>query len=134
MEAVKQRKPVRLRTFFLQYLLLLSLGTILLLGGLLGAFTLAFAWGAVLPANYDEKEITQFKQQLAAGTADTAPRVPDRLDYTVFTLDGKPLGGNLNAKEAEQAWRITRQGGTTEAPTSTPPPNMDRSCGSSVMS
>lgn len=110
MEAVKQRKPVRLRTFFLQYLLLLSLGTILLLGGLLGAFTLAFAWGAVLPANYDEKEITQFKQQLAAGAVDTAPQVPERLDYTVFTLDGKPLGGNLNAKEAEQAWRITRQG------------------------
>lgn len=110
MEAVKQRKAVRLRTFFLHYLLLLSLGTVLLLGGLLGVFALAFSWGAVLPANYDEKEIALFKQQLAAGAADTATQVPERLEYTVFTLDGKPLAGNLNAKEAQQAWRITRQG------------------------
>lgn len=109
MEAVKSTKTVRLRTFFLQYLLLLSLGTLLLLGGLLGVFTLAFAWGGVLPANYAEKEISLFKQQLAAGGADTAHRVPDRLDYSVFTLDGKLLTGNLNPEEAGQAWRVTRQ-------------------------
>lgn len=115
MEAVKQRKAVRLRTFFLKYLLLLSLGTILLLGGLLGAFTLAFARGALLPANYQEKAIAQFKQQLAAGGAATAPRVPDRLEYTVFTLDGKPLAGNLTAKEAEEAWRIIREGNNRSA-------------------
>lgn len=77
---------------------------------MLGVFALAFSWGAVLPANYDEKEIALFKQQLAAGAADTATQVPERLEYTVFTLDGKPLAGNLNAKEAQQAWRITRQG------------------------
>lgn len=74
--------------FFLHYLLLLSLGTVLLLGVLLGAFTLAFARGALLPANYDEKEIAQFKQQLAASGTNAAPRVPDRLEYTVFTLEG----------------------------------------------
>lgn len=111
MEAVKQRKAVRLRTFFLHYLLLLSLGTVLLLGGLLGVFALAFSWGAVLPANYDEKEIALFKQQLAESGADTAPRVPERLDYTVFSLGGKPLAGNLTAKEAEEAWKIIREGG-----------------------
>ncbi|WP_342476395.1 HAMP domain-containing sensor histidine kinase [Paenibacillus sp. FSL H7-0350] len=110
MEAVKQRKTVRLRTFFLHYLLLLSLGTVLLLGVLVGAFTLAFARGALLPANYDEKEIAQFKQQLAAGGADKSPLVPGRLEYTVFTLDGKPLAGNLTAKESKQAWRIVQEG------------------------
>ncbi|WP_340026457.1 HAMP domain-containing sensor histidine kinase [Paenibacillus sp. FSL K6-1096] len=112
---MKQRKPVRLRTFFLKYLLLLSLGTILLLGALLGVFALAFARGALLPANYEEKAISQFKQQLAAGGTDTAPRVPDRLEYTVFTLDGKPLAGNLTAKEAKQAWRIIREGNNRSA-------------------
>ncbi|QUL54865.1 HAMP domain-containing histidine kinase [Paenibacillus tritici] len=110
MEAVKPIKTVRLRTFFLHYLLLLSLGTILLLGGLLGVFTLAFAWGAVLPANYAEKEIAVFKEQLAASGADADGRAPDWLDYTVFTVDGKPIAGNLNRKDAAQAWRITRQG------------------------
>ncbi|WP_339252334.1 HAMP domain-containing sensor histidine kinase [Paenibacillus sp. FSL P2-0136] len=112
---MKQRKAVRLRTFFLKYLLLLSLGTILLLGGLLGVFALAFAQGALLPANYEEKAIAQFKQQLAADVTDTVPRVPDQLNYTVFTLDGKPLAGNLTAKEAEQAWRIIREGNNRSA-------------------
>lgn len=111
MEAVKQRKPKRLRTFFLQYLLLLSLGTVLLLGVLAGVFSLAFVQGALLPANYEEKEIAQFKQRLAAaGGTDSAPEVPSQLKYTVFTLDGKPLAGNLTAKEAEEAWRIIREG------------------------
>ncbi|WP_342420550.1 HAMP domain-containing sensor histidine kinase [Paenibacillus sp. FSL E2-0178] len=110
MEAVKLTKTVRLRTFFLQYLLFLSLGTILLLGVLLGLFTLAFAWDAVLPANYAEKEIAAFKERLASSEAVTPQMVPDRVDYTVFTGDGALLAGNLKRQEAIHAWEIVQHG------------------------
>ncbi|WP_310829551.1 HAMP domain-containing sensor histidine kinase [Paenibacillus pedocola] len=110
MEAVKRIKTVRLRTFFLQYLLFLSTGTILLLVVLLGLFTLAFASNTILPANYAEKEIAAFKERLASSEAVTPETVPELLDYTVFTNQGELVAGNLSRSEATDAWEITQQG------------------------
>ncbi|CAH1195039.1 Phosphotransferase RcsD [Paenibacillus auburnensis] len=110
MEAVKRIKTVRLRTFFLQYLLFLSTGTILLLVVLLGLFTLAFASNTILPANYAEKEIAVFKERLASNESVSPETVPDLLDYTVFTSQGELLAGNLSRSEAADAWEITQQG------------------------
>lgn len=86
MESVKRIKTVRLRTFFLQYLLFLSTGTILLLVLVLGLFTLAFSSNIILPANYAEKEIAAFKERLASSRTVTPDSVPGMVDYTVFTL------------------------------------------------
>lgn len=107
---MKPSKTVRLRTFFLQYLLLLSAGTILLLILLLGVFTLAFAGEAILPANYAEKEIAVLKEQLASGSTVTPEEVPAMLDYTVFTREGKRLSGNLSPSEAAYALKTVQQG------------------------
>lgn len=115
MEAVKHTKTVRLRTFFLQYLLLLSMGTILLFVVLLGLFTLAFSANVVLPANYAEKEIEAFKDELASGRTLTPDRVPQLVDYAVFSMEGRRLSGNLAPAEAEHAWYLKEQGKNRDA-------------------
>ncbi|SEU09537.1 HAMP domain-containing protein [Paenibacillus sp. NFR01] len=106
---------MRLRTFFLQYLLFLSIGTILLLVLLLGLFTAAFSFNMVLPANYAEKEIAAAKDQLAGGVSLAPDFVPELAEYAVFTADGKRLSGNLSARDAARAWAIAMQGKSRDA-------------------
>lgn len=108
MEALKPGKTMRLRTFFLQYLLFLSIGTILLLVSLLGLFTAAFLFNAVLPANYAEKEIEAFRDTLAS--SGTAPdRLPRVAEYAVFSKEGAHISGSLSRKEADHAWELIQQ-------------------------
>ncbi len=109
MEAVAKVSKMRLRTFFLQYLLFLSAGTILLLLLLLGLFTAAFSFNVVLPANYAEKEIAFAKEQLASGSLGSG-FAPKLADYAVFTAEGKRLSGSLSEREASRAWKIAREG------------------------
>lgn len=109
MEAVAKGKKMHLRTFFLQYLLAFSAGTILLLGLMLGLFTAAFAFNVVLPANYAEKEIEAVKEQLAAGGSTGSDPVLKLADYAVFTAEGERLSGNLNAQATSRAWEIVQQ-------------------------
>ncbi len=101
---------MRLRTFFLQYLLILSGGTIVLLILLLGLFTAAFSANVILPANYAEKEIDAVKDTLAAGKAVTPAAMPTLADYAVFTAEGKLLTGSLNGKGAARARELIQQG------------------------
>lgn len=100
---------MHLRTFFLQYLLVFSIGTILLLGGLLGLFTAAFTFDVVLPANYAEREVAAVKDQLAEGGS-LSPDFTLRLaDYAVFSAEGERLAGNLSLQETSRAWEIAQQ-------------------------
>lgn len=100
---------------FLQYLLFLSAGTILLLILVLGLFTLAFSSNVILPANYAEKEIAAFKERLASSRTVTPDSVPGMVDYTVFTQEGELLAGNLSRSEAAHAWEIIQQGNTQDS-------------------
>jgi two-component system, OmpR family, lantibiotic biosynthesis sensor histidine kinase NisK/SpaK len=109
MEAIAKGQKMHLRTFFLQYLLVFSIGTILLLGLLLGLFTAAFMFNAVLPANYAEKEIEAVKDQLAAGGVLSPDLTLKLADYAVFTAEGERLSGNLNARDTSRAWEIVQQ-------------------------
>lgn len=109
MEAVAKSKKMHLRTFFLQYLLAFSMGTILLFGLLLGLFTAAFMFQVVLPANYAEKEIEAVKDQLAAGGSISSAPPLKLADYAVFSAEGERLSGNLNAQATSRAWEIVQQ-------------------------
>lgn len=109
MEAITKGRKMHLRTFFLQYLLVFSIGTILLLGLLLGLFTAAFTFNVVLPANYAEKEIEAVKDQLAAGVSFPSGPTLKLADYAVFTPGGERLLGNLNDRETSRAWEVVQQ-------------------------
>ncbi|WP_235775294.1 MULTISPECIES: sensor histidine kinase [Paenibacillus] len=116
MEAITRTKTIRLRTFFLQYLLFLSIGTILLLVLLLGLFTMAFSSNLILPANYVEKQIEAFKNSLASDSAAAPGQLPELADYAVFSKEGKLLSGNLTPAQAGHAWRLIQQGNNQDSP------------------
>ncbi|MGE7947208.1 sensor histidine kinase [Lysinibacillus sp. NPDC093688] len=104
METIKPTKGTRLHTFFLRYLLFLSLGTILLVVLLIGLTIFALSTNIVLPANYAETQISLSRDRIASSSTVTADMIPDLVDYAVFSKEGKLLKGNLSEKEASKAW------------------------------
>ena len=104
METMKPTKGTRLHTFFLRYLLFLSLGTILLVVLLICLTLFALSTNIVLPANYAETQISLSKDRIASSSSVTADIIPDLVDYAVFSKEGKLIAGNLSEKEAFKAW------------------------------
>ncbi|KOS62744.1 HAMP domain-containing histidine kinase [Lysinibacillus agricola] len=109
METMKPNKGTRLHTFFLRYLLFLSLGTILLVVLLIGLTMFAFSTNIVLPANYAETQISLSRDRIASSSTVTADMIPDLVDYAVFSKEGKLLAGNLSEKEAYKAWNAMKK-------------------------
>ncbi|MFF2176862.1 sensor histidine kinase [Lysinibacillus sp. NPDC058147] len=112
METLKPTKGTRLHTFFLRYLLLLCLGTILLVGLLFSIFLFTFSANIVLPANYAESQISLSKDRIASSSSITADIIPELVDYAVFSKDGQFLAGNLSEKDAFKAWDVMKKGET----------------------
>ncbi|KMY29642.1 histidine kinase [Lysinibacillus xylanilyticus] len=104
METIKPTKGTRLHTFFLRYLLFLSLGVILLVVLLICLTMFAFSTNFVLPANYAETQISLSRDRIASSSSVTAELIPDLVDYAVFSKEGKFLAGNLSEQEAFKAW------------------------------
>lgn len=109
METIKPTKGTRLHTFFLRYLLFLSLGTILLGALILCLTVFALSTNIVLPANYAETQISLSRDRIASSSSVTADMIPDLVDYAVFSKEGKFLSGNLSEKEASIAWRAMKK-------------------------
>ncbi len=101
---MKPAKGTRLHTFFLRYLLFLSLGVILLVVLLICLTMFALSTNIVLPANYEETQISLSRDRIASSSSVTADMIPDLVDYVVFSKEGKLLAGNLSEKEASKAW------------------------------
>ncbi|MCL1698057.1 cell wall metabolism sensor histidine kinase WalK [Lysinibacillus sp. BPa_S21] len=112
METIKPTKGTRLHTFFLRYLLLLCLGTILLVVLLFSIFLFTFSANIVLPANYAENQISLSKDRIASSSSVTADIIPDLVDYAVYSKNGQFLAGNLSEKEAFKAWDVMKKGET----------------------
>lgn len=112
METIKSTKGTRLHTFFLRYLLFLCLGTILLVLLLLALFFYLFSTEFILPANYEETQISLSKERIASSSSVTADIIPDLVDYVVFSDKGKFMSGNLSENEASQAWDLMQKGQT----------------------
>lgn len=110
METIRPSKGTRLHTFFLRYLLFLSIGTILLVAILLGLFLFAFSTNIILPANYAETQISLTKNHIASSNTVTAESIPDLVDYAVYSKQGTFISGNLSAKEANDAWDLKQKG------------------------
>lgn len=112
METIKSTKGTGLHTFFLRYLLLLCLGTILLVVLLLGLLLFSFSNNFIFPANYEETQISLSKERIASSSSITADIIPDLVDYAVFSKQGKFMSGNLSEREALEAWDLMQKGQT----------------------
>lgn len=109
METIKPNKGTRLHTFFLRYLLFLSLGVIMLVVLLIGLTLFALSTNIVLPANYAETQISLSRDRIASSSSVTADIIPELVDYAVFSKEGKFLAGNLSNKEAFKAWNAMKK-------------------------
>ncbi|MGE7928457.1 sensor histidine kinase [Lysinibacillus xylanilyticus] len=109
METIRPTKGTRLHTFFLRYLLFLSLGVILLVVLLLCLTMFALSTNIVLPANYAETQISISRDRIATSSSVTADMIPDLVDYAVFSKEGQFLAGNLSEKEAFKAWDVMKK-------------------------
>ncbi|MFJ7980211.1 sensor histidine kinase [Lysinibacillus xylanilyticus] len=109
METIKPTKGTRLHTFFLRYLLFLSLGVILLVVLLICLTMFALSTNIVLPANYAETQISLSRDRIASSSSVTDEIIPDLVDYAVFSKDGQFLAGNLSEKEAFKAWAAMKK-------------------------
>ncbi|WPK12767.1 HAMP domain-containing sensor histidine kinase [Lysinibacillus louembei] len=101
---------IKIQTFFLRYLLLLTLGTILLALLLAGLFSLAFSTNIVLPANYTEWQISQLKGQLSSSEVITEDMIPPLADYAIVSKDGHFLSGSLSPQETLEAQQLIDKG------------------------
>ncbi|MGE7942003.1 sensor histidine kinase [Lysinibacillus xylanilyticus] len=113
METMKPNKGTRLHTFFLRYLLFLCIGTILLVVLLLSLFLFSFSTNIVLPANYEETQVSLSRDRIASSSSVTSDIIPDLVDYAVFSKDGQFFTGSLSEKEAIKAWNVMKKGETS---------------------
>lgn len=116
MEIMKRHKTIRLRTFFLQYLFLFCIGTLVLLALLIGLFSLGLSYGAILPANYAENQIAAVKESIASSAEVTPDMIPDTVKYAVFSSGGNFVSGNLTVEDANHAWMSIQDGEKSNIP------------------
>ncbi|MFR9711079.1 ATP-binding protein [Paenibacillus sp. MB22_1] len=98
-------KETKLRTLFLKYLAAFCLGTI----GLALLLSLIFVGllftGAVLPADYAEKQVQEAKSRLMAGQEVQLDTPSALYQYAKYTVDGRLLEHSFSAKQGEAAWK-----------------------------
>lgn len=106
------RKTTKLRTIFLGYLVMFCIGTIALALFLVLIFYALISYGAILPANYAEKQVREDKSIIEAGKT-LQPNSQIKLyKYALFTSEGRLIEGNLSENQAQAAWSVTQQSNT----------------------
>lgn len=98
-------KLTKLRTLFLRYLAAFCLGTIgivLLLGLILMRL---LNTGAVLPANYAEKQVMEAKNRIMEGQRPPLNTSSALYKYAKYTLDGRLLEHSLTVEQGNAAWK-----------------------------
>ena len=88
---------------FIRYLTVFCIGTLFLALILVVCFSTLLSSGAILPANYAEKQALAAKATIAASVTVTPNLIPDLCKYAVYTADGKIISGNLNFKEGKKS-------------------------------
>ncbi|MGQ3478703.1 sensor histidine kinase [Paenibacillus sp. TY11] len=106
------RKSTKLRTIFLGYLAIFCIGTIALALLLVLIFYMLLSNGAILPANYAEKQVLEAKTVIKAGKPLHLDSKLNLYKYGLFTSDGSLIEGNLTGKQAKAAWSLTKQSDT----------------------
>lgn len=101
--AVRQTK---LYTIFIQYLLALFTGFILLIGVLVIVFEFSIKFGIIIPANYTETLIEQSRTNIENAPKITKEIIPQGCDYAIFDKTGEFLSGNISIENANKAWQL----------------------------
>ncbi|MGW8115276.1 sensor histidine kinase [Caproicibacterium sp. NSD3] len=102
------RKPKKLRTIFIGYLLIFCIVTFLLVALLATFYAILSSTGAILPGYFSETQLSKMKYQISNSETVTPDMIPETCSYAVFSPEGKFLSGDLNPADADQAWKSTQ--------------------------
>lgn len=106
-----KRKNVRLRTFFIQYLIVLFIGFLLidLIG--VGLLLVSYKTGFVLSVGDVEAQIEKQKTVISSAKNVSTELIPRACKYAIVSPNGEFVSGNLAKNETATAWRTIQSGG-----------------------
>ena len=106
MGRVKKRRGTSLSAIFLRYLLIM-LGALFALGiCIIVTFNILVNTGAVYPANYAEKKISEAYEIIQNADEVTEDVIPPLCRFVVFTLNGDVVSGNMQKDSIKIAWEV----------------------------
>lgn len=106
MGRVKKRRGTSLSAIFLRYLLIM-LGALFALGiCIIVTFNILVNIGAVYPANYAEKKISEAYEIIQNADEVTEDVIPPLCRFVVFTLNGDVVSGNMQKDSIKIAWEV----------------------------
>lgn len=110
MGRVKKRRRTSLSAIFLRYLLIM-LGALFALGiCIIVTFNILVNTGAVYPANYAEKKISEAYEIIQNADEVTEDVIPPLCRFVVFALNGDVLSGNMQKDSIKIAWEVVNDG------------------------
>ncbi|MVB12293.1 Adaptive-response sensory-kinase SasA [Caprobacter fermentans] len=107
-----RNRNIRLRTFFIRYLLTIFAGFVLIVLIGIGLLFLSLKTGFVLSVGDVEASIERQKAAIASAETVSAELIPKTCKYAVVGTNGEFLSGNMTASEAAEAWDVVRSGRT----------------------
>ncbi len=108
-----RRKNVRLRTFFIQYLLVLFVSFVVIVSVGIGLFSISLKTGFVLSISDVEAQIENQKAMISSAKTVSAGMIPKTCKYAVVSSSGVFLSGSMNKTETDMAWRTIQSGRRT---------------------
>jgi len=108
-----KHNDVRLRTFFIQYLLALFIGFVLIVSAGVGVFFISLTTGCVLSLSDVEAQIGSQKAKISSAKTVDASLIPATCNYAVVNSTGTLLSGSMTKSDAAIAWDTIQQGRTT---------------------
>ena len=108
-----RNKNIRLRTFFVQYLLALFVGFLLIVLISVGLFFTSLKTGFIISVGDVEANIESKKTEIASAKTVSADLIPETCEYAVVSENGEFLSGSMTKSEVDDAWNVIQSGRRT---------------------
>lgn len=108
-----RNKNIRLRTFFVQYLLALFVGFLLIVLISVGLFFTSLKTGFIISVGDVEANIESKKTEIASAKTVSADLIPETCEYAVVSENGEFLSGSMTKSEVDDAWNAIQSGRRT---------------------
>ena len=98
-----RNKNIKLRTFFVQYLLTLLVGFLLIVLIGVGLFFISIKTGSIIPIRDVEANFESKKTKIASAKTVSLDLIPEICKYAVVSKDGEFLSGSMTKSKAVTA-------------------------------
>ena len=103
-------KNIKLMAFFIQYLLILFAGFILIVLIGIGLFFVSLMTGFVISVGDVEASIVEQRDTITSAKTVSPELIPKTCEYAIISTNGKFLSGSIAESEAAKAWNTIQSG------------------------